>query len=242
MQPRRILIVLVVLGLIFGAGANALALTNPVIDISSVENASLHFVGGASPYFEFTNAASGPDVGNSFKITGTKGLSGDSVGLDGTISGQFAIVTSISTFGPLEFASVNGTGVLDINDGLGFNLTANVQWYDIYSLTGGTSVTGGINYGGFLNLTNVTYGGGNSDLKTFQQDLDQMAIISFSFAADTPTRDLLYLVSAGHNTNDSYSGQLSAVYDSPFVPVPPAALLLGSGLLGLAGWRRFRKG
>jgi hypothetical protein len=28
----------------------------------------------------------------------------------------------------------------------------------------------------------------------------------------------------------------------PAVPLPPSALLLGSGLLGLAGWRRFRKG
>jgi hypothetical protein len=26
------------------------------------------------------------------------------------------------------------------------------------------------------------------------------------------------------------------------VPLPPTVLLLGSGLLGLAGWRRFRKG
>jgi hypothetical protein len=25
------------------------------------------------------------------------------------------------------------------------------------------------------------------------------------------------------------------------VPLPPTVLLLGSGLLGLAGWRRFRK-
>jgi hypothetical protein len=32
-----------------------------------------------------------------------------------------------------------------------------------------------------------------------------------------------------------------AVTESP-VPLPPSMLLLGSGLLGLAGWRRFRKG
>jgi hypothetical protein len=31
-------------------------------------------------------------------------------------------------------------------------------------------------------------------------------------------------------------------FGSPAVPLPPTVLLLGSGLLGLAGWRRFRKG
>jgi hypothetical protein len=30
--------------------------------------------------------------------------------------------------------------------------------------------------------------------------------------------------------------------DPPLVPLPPSVLLLGSGLLGLVGWRRFRKG
>jgi hypothetical protein len=29
---------------------------------------------------------------------------------------------------------------------------------------------------------------------------------------------------------------------SPIVPIPGSVLLLGSGLLGLAGWKRFRKG
>jgi len=28
---------------------------------------------------------------------------------------------------------------------------------------------------------------------------------------------------------------------APAVPIPPTVLLLGSGLLGLVGWRRFRK-
>jgi hypothetical protein len=35
---------------------------------------------------------------------------------------------------------------------------------------------------------------------------------------------------------------LSTVCPPPTgIPVPPSALLLGSGLLGLAGWRMFRK-
>lgn len=39
------------------------------------------------------------------------------------------------------------------------------------------------------------------------------------------------------NSSQILSGHVSAT-----TPVPPSVLLLGSGLLGLAGWRRFRKG
>ncbi len=37
------------------------------------------------------------------------------------------------------------------------------------------------------------------------------------------------------------STELQAVFNTAPVPVPPTFLLLGSGLLGLVGWRRFRK-
>jgi hypothetical protein len=38
------------------------------------------------------------------------------------------------------------------------------------------------------------------------------------------------------------SGALMIRYDYTPVPLPPSVLLMGSGLLGLAGWRRFRRG
>lgn len=47
-----------------------------------------------------------------------------------------------------------------------------------------------------------------------------------------------YMESASRGIPDGF-GTWSA---SAVVPLPPTALLLGSGLLGLAGWRRFRKG
>lgn len=40
------------------------------------------------------------------------------------------------------------------------------------------------------------------------------------------------------NTIDTWSTQITEL----IVPLPPTVLLIGSGLLGLAGWRRFRKG
>jgi hypothetical protein len=46
------------------------------------------------------------------------------------------------------------------------------------------------------------------------------------YADGTSTIDVTYIISMTGNV----------------VPIPPTALLLGSGLLGLLGWRRFRKG
>jgi hypothetical protein len=46
---------------------------------------------------------------------------------------------------------------------------------------------------------------------------------------------------ANMNALGSIGSQAFTVYGSN-VPVPPSALLLGSGLLGLVGWRRCRKG
>jgi hypothetical protein len=47
----------------------------------------------------------------------------------------------------------------------------------------------------------------------------------------------------GYNpdSNATLSFKVDQVQLNP-VPLPPSFLLLGSGLLGLAGWRRFRKG
>jgi hypothetical protein len=45
---------------------------------------------------------------------------------------------------------------------------------------------------------------------------------------------------ADPNPNDNY-GCLRVIVESTAVPIPGSLLLLGSGLLGLAGLRRFRK-
>jgi hypothetical protein len=42
--------------------------------------------------------------------------------------------------------------------------------------------------------------------------------------------------------NLTFTSMDYATFSASTVPLPPSALLLGSGLLGLAGWRRFRKG
>jgi len=45
----------------------------------------------------------------------------------------------------------------------------------------------------------------------------------------------------GTEESDDIALQKGTAYGTDPVPLPPSVLLLGSGLLGLAGWRRFRK-
>ena len=59
----------------------------------------------------------------------------------------------------------------------------------------------------------------------------------------TLSDNLLYTggVSTGGNYNDFYAQLYVEPLNVEPVPIPPAVLLFGSGLLGLAGWRRFKK-
>jgi len=45
-----------------------------------------------------------------------------------------------------------------------------------------------------------------------------------------------------HPGYDEYPTMYWTLYQTSPVPVPPAALLLGTGLVGLASWRRLRRG
>jgi len=60
------------------------------------------------------------------------------------------------------------------------------------------------------------------------------------------TLTLLYGFCQGPTTYGiiNYDAHATLEIDLPskVVPLPPTVILLGSGLLGLVGWRRFRKG
>jgi hypothetical protein len=117
---------------------------------------------------------------------------------------------------------------------LGAGQILNVQWLTIYS----TFNNGGMNAGGTANLTYVSYdGGSNPDLKAFKDGGVVTATYQFT-GLNLPEGEYANLTYLSTNAvQTSYSGSMSPI------PIPPSALLLGTGLLGLVGlgYRRKRK-
>ncbi len=60
-------------------------------------------------------------------------------------------------------------------------------------------------------------------------------------AFDSATTDLYYYATNNQTFQSSSITSFQGTWTAVAVPLPPSVLLLGSGLLGLAGWRRFRK-
>jgi hypothetical protein len=114
------------------------------------------------------------------------------------------------------------------------------NWFQGFSTIGGYSTpisstvdSGwlGIGYNGIPGLggeATVWYdaGGGWQKLATYAPDFND---------------NLYFSIMGKTQTGTSLSFQVNQVQLTS-TPLPPSVLLLGSGLLGLAGWRRFRKG
>ena len=170
-------------------------------------------------------------LGSSFSINGvTAGMSGDSLGDLGTMSGKYTI-GDITTVGSTQTAPVTGTGTLLIYDNgiTGPALKGTIDWESIS--TSGTGST--LNLTGVVNVTDVTYNGTGKDLSFFAGIGSLVETVSFSF---TPGKTLTQL--AHYATKDTYSGALS---DNQPQGVPDGAStvgLLGGAFLALASVRR----
>jgi hypothetical protein len=218
----------VLVGLCFGTDARA----DLVLDLSSDVGASVEFKGtGSGATFVFNNNLSG----NGFDITSSSGV-GDSVGLQGTISGLFSYTTaSITTLGPVQMAPISTSGgLLAIADGSGHSLTGTITGVDLDTL--GTA--GAVNVSGAINLTNVLYTGTNADLTELKNEADSgggVVALTFQFV---PSESLTQLAAnlADHST--SYSGTVMTA-----VPEPSSLVLGCMGTLGLVGYglRRRRR-
>jgi len=199
-----------VAGLVLLSGGSSFA---AFFDFSSIPQSSISFYGAPNTFvFE-------PEIPGLYDFVLTSGGTDPSTaGLMGSITGAFTIGAISTPFPGLQTAPVTGSGKLSVTDASGYQLTTNLQWYDISTYYG----FGGINTLGNANLTDITYGGTNTDLlDLFTAGLGS-TVVSFQFM---PGKSLSELTAGTGKYSTSYSGS---------VPEPGTIMLFGTGLLGLA--------
>lgn len=195
-----------------------LAHANPIeitVDYSNTTGATIYFDGAS--HFSFA-----PSFDN-LKITAGTGA----VGLLGEMTGTYTVGT-VSKVGTMSSAPVNGSGMLVIHDGAGYDMSGNLTWVNIVQI--GTSDF--LNTSGNLNLTNISYHGTNSVLSLLAATPSNASdVLSFQF---TPAKSLSTLKST--KTRTSFSGSIHATRIVP--EHADSLLLLGLALAALSLARR----
>lgn len=179
--------------------------------------AGISFLGDPARTISFPNLGA-----YDFVITSSSG--GEVTGLKGSLSGAPAFtVGPVAVFGPLQVATVSGTGTFSIFDGVD-TLTADVTFDEIVSV--GTTV--GLSFSTAVNLSNIAYTGSNVGLLNVLYSIDPSLTIAATF---NPGKSLTQLMAKGAENTTSYA----IAFSGQPVPEPSTMALLTVGL-GMVGF------
>jgi hypothetical protein len=223
-------LVVAIAGLALAAVTSHASLT---LNYSSTVSSTIQFNGAAST-FQFNNSPVSLG-GNQWQITSETGGTGSALGLLGDVfNGPFSY-GAITIVSPDEqMASVIGPlGALVIHDGLGNDLTGNVDWIKVRTFDS----LGGLNALLNVNVTGLAYAGLNPDLLSLVAGApgDSMNL-SFQF---NPGQTLTQLTTGAGPYVTSYSGSIAAVPE-PTTVVAGVLLLLPFGASTLRILRKNR--
>lgn len=214
----------VVAGFVLSAATSQATIT---LGFASLPDQFIQFSGST---FSLT-PQSGSVATPQFFINADTGGNGSALGLNGWINGSPWTIGAITTVAPgVETAPVtSGNGTLNIWDG-SVALTGDIQWISLSS----AFASGNVNQNATVNISNLAYSGGNSDLQQLIAG-GTNGIITLSYTWTSPT-SLSQLV-AGPTIVDNYTGNLTTVPE-PSTVVAGALLLLP---FGAGAFRSLRK-
>ncbi len=233
---------------IVATGALALlALTSQAsltLNFSSTPGSTIQFNGSQSS-FQFNDSTLGSYSGSQWVIGSESGIpapANSALGLFGVVEGGPFHYGAITTDGQVETASVTGpNGNLSINDGSSHFLTGTVNWMTVSTYNS----IGGINAALTVNVSDLAYGGLNTDLLRVVTEAGTYGgamNISFQF---NPAEDLIALTSgtppdgvSGPPYTTSFSGSLAVA--EPTTMIAGMLLLLPFGASTLRVLRKKR--
>ncbi len=193
---------------------NALALT---LNFSNLRGSVVTFW-GSDDTFQFQHRAGS----NDFKITtGSDYLDAGTVGLQGNISGSFAIEPIVTSGGVQTAQVASSNGHLEIFDRAGYEFMAPFKWLQITTQAGGGAINGTISFSGWQ------YGGSNPDLLVLTRE-NGSAVLTFHFVPAKSLSDLTSISSA----STSFAGNFTAA------PLPSTILLGCTSLIPFFFMRR----